>query len=207
MIRPPRIIPDHIDAGLRRIRQQASNLPHQPASGTDKARKADEARTRRIRTLLAALTPTEAVHYDTTCNTAHDTPEAQHPFGEPYRLDDLPLPRPAVGYGIHQLGTDRLLDQRSQRLQAMRHPGLQAVFDSFAAAEAAARDWLCNSQPLATTIAPAPDALPLSIVPLGWDAEMQRPILLWGMLSPEPEAELDAARATLRQLLHSALTD
>jgi hypothetical protein len=199
MIRPPRFVPDHIDAGLCRIRQQASKLPHQPAPGTDKTSKADETRTRRIHTLLAALTPAAA--------TAHAPAHDPHPFGEPYQLGDLPLPRPAIGYGIHLLGTDRLLDQHSQRLQAMRHPSLHAVFDSFAAAETAALDWLGNGQTNTATINPTPDTLPLSIVPLGWDANMQRPILLWGMLSPEPEAELDAARATLRQILEAQLAN
>lgn len=192
MIRPPRFIPDHVDAGMRRIRQRASRLPSQAPSRTSKA---DDARSQRIHTLLAALTAPESTHD----STAHDTPEAQHPFGEPYRLTDLPLPRPAIGYGVQQLGSDRLLDQHTLTLQAMRHPGLHAVFADFASAERTARQWLDT--------APAAQSLPLSIVPLGWDADMQRPILIWGMLSAEPEAELDAARATLRQLLHSALAD
>lgn len=100
-------------------------------------------------------------------------------FGDPFDIATLPLPRPAVGYGVQRLDSDCLLDRRSGEFLAVRTPQLDAAFPSFAHAHAAAADWL------ARTGTPA-DEHDLAIVPLGYDRLLQRPILIYGVIRSEP---------------------
>ena len=100
-------------------------------------------------------------------------------FGDPFILETLPLPRPAVGYAVQWLDSDRLLDRRHDTFQPIRTPGLQPVFASFAAAHAAAAAWLAAQQI-------DPDEHRLSIVPLGYDPLLERHILIYGVLCGRP---------------------
>ncbi len=100
-------------------------------------------------------------------------------FGDPFDIDALPLPRPAVGYGVQRLDSDRLLDQRSGEFLPVRDPLLNATFPSFACAHGAAADWLIRS-------GTQPDEHDLAIVPLGYDPLLQRPILIYGVIRSEP---------------------
>ncbi|WP_371325293.1 hypothetical protein VX159_07185 [Dechloromonas sp. ZY10] len=100
-------------------------------------------------------------------------------FGDPFDIDVLPLPRPAVGYGVQRLDSDCLLDGDSGTLLPVRHPQLQAVFGSFAAAHVAASRYLQRN-------GTAADTHDLAIVPLGYDPLLQRPILIYGVIRSEP---------------------
>ena len=100
-------------------------------------------------------------------------------FGDPFDIASLPLPRPAVGYGVQRLDTDCLLDRGSGHFLPVRDVRLQACFETFAAAHAAAGIWLHE------TATPANDH-DLAIVPLGYDQGLQRPILILGVIRSEP---------------------
>ena len=45
-------------------------------------------------------------------------------FGDPFAVDELPLPRPGTGYAVQMLDTDTLLDRRSGHFLGVRNPGL-----------------------------------------------------------------------------------
>ncbi len=109
----------------------------------------------------------------------HDSALPADTFGDPFDITTLPLPRPAVGYGVQRLDSDCLLDQRSGEFMPVRSLQLDAAFPSFAHAHGAAADWL------ARTGTPA-DAHDLAIVPLGYDPLLQRPILIYGVIRSEP---------------------
>lgn len=100
-------------------------------------------------------------------------------FGDRFNLEDLPLPRPGTGYAVQILDTDTLLDRASGNFLPVRAPALHALFDSFDAAYAAARAWL--RQRHAGT-----DLPPLAIVPAHYDVEMQRHVLIYGVLTRLP---------------------
>lgn len=100
-------------------------------------------------------------------------------FGDPFRIEDLPLPRPAVGYGVQWLGTDTLLDRTQQCFLPIRTPQLSPVFADFAQAHAAASRWL-ESRPETSALPP------LSIVPLAFDALLERHVLVYGVLCDKP---------------------
>lgn len=100
-------------------------------------------------------------------------------FGDPFLLESLPLARPAVGYGVQTLGTDTLLDRRDGAFRPIRTAGLQPVFESFAAAHEAAADWLLRH-------GVDPEEHRLSIVPLGYDALLERHVLIYGVLHGRP---------------------
>lgn len=136
-------------------------------------------------------------------NQPHDHPHDQphdHPtdhsraFGDPFELEALPLPRPAGGYGVQYLGKDQLLDQITGQFLPIRHPRLQGLFPSFAAAHEAARSWL-KMQPDAAT------APPLAIVPASFDPVSERHILIYGVLQPQLQAFEEATYLPLRQAL------
>jgi hypothetical protein len=107
-------------------------------------------------------------------------------FGDPFRLEDLLLPRPAEGYAVQYLGRDWLLDQATATFLPMRHPRLQGLFPSFAAARQAALGWL-QSRDGTSSSAP-----PLAIVPAALDPILERHILIYGVLPPQLAAEEEA---------------
>lgn len=100
-------------------------------------------------------------------------------FGDPFELTALPLPRAGTGYAVQWLNTDTLLDRASGRFLAVRDRQLQGLFPSFAAARAAARQWLADNE---TTV----EAQPLAIVPASYDEDLQRHVLIYGVLTCSP---------------------
>lgn len=100
-------------------------------------------------------------------------------FGDRFELASLPLPRAAAGYAVQKLDTDNLLDRRSGELLPVRAPELQALFDSFDEAYAAASNWVEKH-------GIAADEHPLAIIPAGYDAELARHILIYGVLCGKP---------------------
>jgi len=108
----------------------------------------------------------------------HELPPPSHPFGDPFALDMPSLPRPASGYAVQLLGTDRILDRSSMQFLAVRDRALQGSFATFAEAEQAAR-----AMAAAVT---DPETLPMGIVPVGYDSMMQRHVLIHGVLRAEP---------------------
>jgi hypothetical protein len=109
-------------------------------------------------------------------------PDAHFPantFGDPFDLASLPLPRPARGYGVQLLDTDRLLDAKSGEFLPVRSPDLHATHASFAEAHAAAARW-------ASRQGIAPGAHHLAIVPVGYDDLLQRHVLIYGVLCGQP---------------------
>lgn len=111
----------------------------------------------------------------------HDLPP-DHPlaFGDPFRLEDLALPRPADGYGVQYLGRDQLLDQLTGQFLPIRNPTLRGLFPSFEAAREAARTW--RSRQSGSEAAP-----PLAIIPAAFDPVSDRHILIYGVLQPQLE--------------------
>lgn len=106
-------------------------------------------------------------------------PLASDAFGDRFDLAALPLPRQALGYAVQMLDTDRLLDRRRGELLPIRTPGLDALFDSFDAAFAGARAWVEQHCPTA-------EEHHLAIVPAGFDAVLERPLLIYGVLCTRP---------------------
>ncbi|MGE5491814.1 MAG: hypothetical protein ACM31P_11095 [Actinomycetota bacterium] len=100
-------------------------------------------------------------------------------FGDPFSLADLPLPRTGTGYAVQRLDTDTLLDRSSGEFLPVRDPALSGLFDSFDAARTAARHWL-------TTRSTSIDEPPLAIVPAYFDQEMDRHVLIYGVLTQSP---------------------
>ncbi|MDR1350174.1 MAG: hypothetical protein LBJ59_05240 [Zoogloeaceae bacterium] len=100
-------------------------------------------------------------------------------FGDPFCLEDLPLPRPAEGYAVQRLGCDQALDQRTHDFLSVRHPDLRALYPSFSAASTAAQAWR-EAHPEAT-----PE---LAIVPAAFDAVAERHILIYGVLGNKKSA-------------------
>lgn len=97
-------------------------------------------------------------------------------FGDPYDLANLPLPRPADGYAVQMLDTDKLLDRASGEFLSVREAGLQALHISFAAAFSAASDWRQRH-----------GEAPLAIVPVAYDDQMRRHVLIYGVLPESPK--------------------
>ena len=100
-------------------------------------------------------------------------------FGDRFDLAALPLPRAACGYAVQMLDTDTLLDRRSGIFLPVRSPDLDGLFASFDDAFAAARRWVeANGG--------GPDDHRLAIVPAGYDALLQRHVLIHGVLCGQP---------------------
>lgn len=108
----------------------------------------------------------------------HDTFPADA-FGDRFELASLPLPRAPAGYAVQRLDTDRLLDRRSGQLLPVRSPDLDALFDSFDDAHAAACQWV-------TAHGDDPAEHHLAIVPAGYDEVFERHILIYGVLCAQP---------------------
>lgn len=100
-------------------------------------------------------------------------------FGDPFEIDALPLPRPAVGYGVQRLDTDTLLNPLQKQLVPVREAGLACRFARFDDAHAAAAAWLNEHN------TPA-DEHHLAIIPLGYDTFLERHVLIYGVLCGQP---------------------
>lgn len=100
-------------------------------------------------------------------------------FGDRFDLEQLPLARPGTGYAVQALGTDTLLDRCSLRFLPIRSPELAGLFDSFDAAYQAARDFLRQRDENLREH-------PLAIVPAYLDAQLQRHVLIYGVLHRSP---------------------
>lgn len=100
-------------------------------------------------------------------------------FGDPFDVARLPLPRPADGYAVQQLDTDLLLDRCSGQFRAVREPLLQGLFPTFESAHASATQFLRDRPQQSKDHH-------LAIVPASYDAELQRHILIYGVLRTEP---------------------
>lgn len=107
------------------------------------------------------------------------TPLAADVFGDRFTLAELSLPREATGYAVQLLDTDQILDKQSGQLMSIRSATLNGLYESFDAAYMAAAEWL---QRAGTT----PEEHALAIVPAGFDAEMNRHILIYGVLRTQP---------------------
>jgi hypothetical protein len=104
-------------------------------------------------------------------------------FGDPFDLAALPLPRRADGYAVQWLGSDTLLDRTSSRFLAVRDPSLQALHPTFSAAYASARAWLVEHG--------ADSSAPLAIVPAARDPQLERHILIHGVVIDAPPSIAD----------------
>lgn len=100
-------------------------------------------------------------------------------FGDRFLLDILPLARPARGYAVQTLGSDLLLDRTSGTFLPVRSTKLDALFDSFDAAHAAASLWVA-------THCAHPDDHCLAIVPGTYDELLERHVLIYGVLEEHP---------------------
>ena len=100
-------------------------------------------------------------------------------FGDRFELSQLPLPRPGAGYAVQRLDTDRLLDRRSGELLPVRSSNLDALFENFDDAHAAACQWV-------TAHCEDPAEHHLAIVPAGYDEVFERHVLIYGVLCGQP---------------------
>lgn len=100
-------------------------------------------------------------------------------FGDPFNIAHLPLRRPAEGYAVQMLDTDRLLDRNSGDFLPVRSPALQALFPDFASAHDAAGNWVRHH-------CPAADTHRLAIVPASFDPILERHVLIYGVLCGQP---------------------
>lgn len=100
-------------------------------------------------------------------------------FGDPFDIERLTLRRPAQGYAVQKLNTDLLLDRQSGVFLPVRSADLKALFSSYQDACCAAECWLQNQQI-------ASDEHELAIVPASFDPQLQRHILVYGVLRSEP---------------------
>ncbi|MEY4592071.1 MAG: hypothetical protein RIR18_966 [Pseudomonadota bacterium] len=94
--------------------------------------------------------------------------------GDHFQLDQLVLPRPAIGYGVQHLGTDQLLNAYTATLIPIRQAlQVQSVFETFEAAAAAGQKHLAQNP-----------EIPLSIIPVGYDPIFDRLVLIQGVIQP-----------------------
>ncbi|WP_412479438.1 hypothetical protein [Azonexus sp. IMCC34839] len=100
-------------------------------------------------------------------------------FGDRFDIATLPLPRPATGYAVQMLDTDLLLNRRTGQFMPVRTPGLEASFESFDSAYAAAEHWIeAHGESL--------EDHRLAIVPVGYDPILERHVLIYGVLCGAP---------------------
>jgi hypothetical protein len=100
-------------------------------------------------------------------------------FGDRFALDELPLARIPAGYAVQMLDTDKLLDRITGTFLPVRSTSLSGIFDSFDAAHAAAQAWVESH-------CPNPYDHRLAIVPAGFDAVLNRHVLIYGVLCGHP---------------------
>ena len=100
-------------------------------------------------------------------------------FGDRFELAALPLPRPPAGYAVQMLDTDKLLDRNSDSFRPVRSAELNGLFSSFDAAYAAASQWVVKN-------CQNPNEHHLAIVPAGFDHELNRHVLIYGVLCGQP---------------------
>lgn len=100
-------------------------------------------------------------------------------FGDRFDLASLPLARPGTGYAVQLLDTDTLLDQHTATFLPVRSPTLSGLFPDFDAAYMAARSWLEKN-------AKTTEEYPLAIVPACFDTQLERHVLIYGVLTREP---------------------
>lgn len=100
-------------------------------------------------------------------------------FGDRFDLESLPLSRPGTGYAVQLLDTDMLLDQHTKTFMPVRSPTLSGLFQDFDSAFLAARTWLERNSK--TT-----EEYPLAIVPACFDTQLERHVLIYGVLTREP---------------------
>ena len=100
-------------------------------------------------------------------------------FGDPFILSELPLPRQALGYAVQMLDTDTLLDRSTGGFLSIRALELNGLFETFEAAHAAASQWLAFS-------GTKPAEHRLAIVPAGYDEDLRRHVLIYGVLCGQP---------------------
>lgn len=77
------------------------------------------------------------------------------------------------------LDTDTLLDRHSGTFLPVRSPALGGLFASFDEAYAAAQHWVESN-------CRTPDEHRLAIVPAGFDAVLERHVLIYGVLCDRP---------------------
>lgn len=77
------------------------------------------------------------------------------------------------------LDTDTVLDRDSNTFLPIRSPALRGLFPSFDEAYSAARNWAEGN-------CPDPQAHRLAIVPAGFDAVLNRHVLIYGVLCGQP---------------------
>lgn len=100
-------------------------------------------------------------------------------FGDRFELTDLPLPRPSAGYAVQMLDTDQLLDRHSKQFLPVRSAQLDGLFESFDSAYEAACHWVVRH-------GEDPAEHRLAIVPAGYDAVLERHVLIYGVLCAHP---------------------
>jgi hypothetical protein len=100
-------------------------------------------------------------------------------FGDPFDITQLPLARPAAGYAVQMLDTDKLLDRRTKTFLPIRTHTLEGLFATFDDAYNAACDWVTNSGAGQNDHA-------LAIVPANFDKALSRHVLIYGVLSGQP---------------------
>jgi len=100
-------------------------------------------------------------------------------FGDRFDLAALPLARPGTGYAVQLLDSDALLDRDTGTFLPVRNSTLNGLFPDFDSAYAAARQWLeLNNSNTETH--------PLAIVPACKDAQLERHVLIYGVLTRSP---------------------
>lgn len=100
-------------------------------------------------------------------------------FGDRFDLAGLTLPREARGYAVQMLDTDTLLDRNTGHFHSIRSPHLDGLFDSFDAAHSAAACWIVSH-------ADKPMEHQLAIVPASFDDDLNRHVLIYGVLCGQP---------------------
>lgn len=120
---------------------------------------------------------------DLLFNSGHHLIHGPCAFGDPFALHELDLPRQAVGYGLQQLGSDQVLDRNTGNLRSIRTPKLHPVFSSFSEAYTAGKTWVKNNHEISD--------IQLAIVPLGFDPELERHVLIYGVLQADPSQDFD----------------
>jgi len=100
-------------------------------------------------------------------------------FGDRFDLASLPLARAGTGYAVQLLDTDTLLDRRTSTFLPVRDQRLDGLFTDFDSAFLAAKRWIQQNNSNTETH-------PLAIVPACVDAQLERHVLIYGVLTRSP---------------------